>query len=111
MAAKKKNDLVEDLLKDSPEDPVPEAPEPEKEAPEKEKRVPVHLFKDSHKYKDDVFVAVNGVGMQIKRGVKVEIPESFAEVLEHSMQQDAQTADLINQYESDFAANADKLQG
>lgn len=34
--------------------------------------------------KDDVWVAVNGNPLQIKRGVEVEVPKCFAEALEHS---------------------------
>ena len=34
--------------------------------------------------KDDVWVAVNGKSMQIKRGVEVEVPKCLAEALEHS---------------------------
>ena len=34
--------------------------------------------------KDDVWVAVNGKSMQIKRGVEVEVPKCIAEALEHS---------------------------
>lgn len=36
--------------------------------------------------KDDVWVAVNGKSMQIKRGVEVEVPKCIAEVLEHKEQ-------------------------
>lgn len=32
--------------------------------------------------KDDVWVAVNGKSMQIKRGVEVEVPRCIAEVLQ-----------------------------
>ena len=34
--------------------------------------------------KDDVWVAVNGKSMQIKRGVDVEVTKCIAEALEHS---------------------------
>ena len=34
--------------------------------------------------KDDVWVAVNGKSIQIKRGVEVEVPKCIAEALEHS---------------------------
>lgn len=34
--------------------------------------------------KDDVWVAVNGKSMQIKRGVEVEVPLCIAKALEHS---------------------------
>ena len=33
---------------------------------------------------DDVWVAVNGKSMQIKRGIDVEVPLCIAEALEHS---------------------------
>ena len=33
--------------------------------------------------KDDVWVAVNGKAMQIKRGVEVEVPKCIYEVLQH----------------------------
>ena len=63
--------------------------------PEGEKRVRIRLFKDNGKYKDDVFVGVNGKGYRIQRGVDVEVPESVANVLEESARQDAATAALI----------------
>lgn len=37
--------------------------------------------------KDDVWVAVNGKSMQIKRGVAVEVPRCIAEALEHQERQ------------------------
>ena len=57
--------------------------------------VEVRLFKDNNKYKDDVFVSVNGENCLIKRGERVKIKRKFAEVLEQSDMQDAQTARLI----------------
>ena len=50
--------------------------------------VKVKLFKDSDKYSGDVFVGVNGVGMLVPRGVEVEIPRKYAEVLHNSELQD-----------------------
>ena len=57
--------------------------------------VEIELFKDSGKYKDDVFVAVNGVGCQIQRGKKVKVKRKYALALENSMRQDKKTSDLI----------------
>lgn len=72
------------------------------EKAEREKRkeywnelVEVKLFKDNNRYKDDVFVSVNGENCLIKRGERVKIKRKFAEVLEQSDMQDAQTARLI----------------
>lgn len=49
--------------------------------------VTVKLFQDGDKYKDDVFVAVNGVGMLVPRGKEVQIPRKFAIALENSQKQ------------------------
>ena len=57
--------------------------------------VEIELFKDNGKYKDDVFVAVNGVGMIVPRGEKVKIPRKYALALEDSMRQDKKANDLI----------------
>lgn len=55
--------------------------------------VKVNLFKDNDRYKDDVFVAVNGVGMLVPRGKEVEIPRKYAEVLKNSEIQDGFAAE------------------
>ena len=44
----------------------------------KKKTVRIHLFKDNGRYKDDVFVGVNGVNYMIQRGVDVEVPPEAA---------------------------------
>jgi hypothetical protein len=73
-----------------------------------EKKVTYELFRDNKDYKDDVFVCVNGRGMQIKRGEKVQIPESFAEVLDHSLNQDRKTAELMDKKQNEFFAESAK---
>lgn len=70
--------------------------------------VPIRLFKDNDKYKDDVFVAVNGESIQIKRGETVMVKRKFARVLEQSEQQDTSTANLIEQESKTFALEAEK---
>lgn len=68
-----------------------------------EKTVSIKLFKDNSRYNGDLFVSVNGVNYQIKRGVTVKVPESVAEVIQHSMEQDetsaARLAGIENQNE------------
>ena len=71
-----------------------------------EKMVPIRLFKDNGKYKDDVFVAVNGRSFQIKRGETVMVPDYVAAVLEQSMAQDMATANLIEEESSRYEAEA-----
>lgn len=67
-----------------------------------EERVKIRLFKDNGKYSQDVFVGVNGVGYQIRRGETVEVPASVAEVLEQSMTQDEATAMTIEKYAQEY---------
>ena len=67
-----------------------------------EERVKIRLFKDNGKYSQDVFVGVNGVGYQIRRGETVEVPLSVAEVLEQSMTQDEATAMTIEKYAQEY---------
>lgn len=54
--------------------------------------VSIRLFSDNGRYKGDLFVSVNGVNYQIKRGVTVKVPQEVAEVIQHSEEQDAQSA-------------------
>ena len=70
------------------------------ETPVGEKMVKIHLFKDNGRYKDPVFVGINGKSWLIQRGVDVEVPESVAEVLEHSMQQDGVAAENMMKMEA-----------
>lgn len=65
--------------------------------------VDVKLFKDNNKYKDDVFVAVNGENCVIKRGERVKIKRKFANVLDMSDMQDYETSLLIEKKQSEFA--------
>ena len=49
--------------------------------------VEIRLFKDNDKYKDSVFVAVNGKAYMIERGKYVKVPKAVAEVLRNSEMQ------------------------
>ncbi len=55
----------------------------------------VHLFKDSHRYSEPVFVGVNGETYLVQRGVDVEVPKAVAEVLRHSEEMDNAAAEKI----------------
>ena len=62
---------------------------------EERKNVRIRLFRDNGRYKEDLFVSVNGANYKIRRGVDVEVPPEVAEVLEHSQLQDERTAARI----------------
>ena len=53
---------------------------------------------------EDVYVAVNGHPYLIKRGVNVEVPESVAEVLQHSEEMTEESM----RYEAQASANANQ---
>lgn len=65
--------------------------------------ISVKLFKDNDKYRDDVYVAVNGQNCIIKRGEWVKIKRKFAEVLDASEIQDMKTAELIEREGKKFS--------
>lgn len=65
--------------------------------------VEIKLFKDTGKYKDDVFVGCNGECIAIKRGERVKIKRKYAEILDNSEHQDYETAQLIEQKSGEFA--------
>ena len=71
--------------------------------------VEIQLFKDNGKYKDDVYVAVNGQNCLIQRGKPVKVKRKFAEVLRQSLEQDNETADMIRELESDSEKRAKEL--
>lgn len=67
-----------------------------------EELVEVKLFKDTGKYKDDVFVGCNGETIAIQRGERVKIKRKFAEILDNSEHQDYETAQLIEQKSAEW---------
>lgn len=109
-AVKKKNaEEVKALKKELAEEkkksdaaPVPNAPP----ADDGNELVTIKLFKDNNKYKDDVFVAVNGETCLIRRGVSVQVKRKFADVLAESMRQDEETAAMIERESADYAEQA-----
>ena len=54
--------------------------------------------------KDDVYVCVNGMSYQIKRGGTVEVPDYVKEVLEHREEMLAEAME----FEAQAAANANQ---
>ena len=89
--------------------------EEKKMTPEEERNywselVPFRAFKDNGKYKDDIFVGVNGRGYLIKRGEDVMIPRNVREVIYQSMEQDTATANMIDRASSSFASESRKYE-
>ena len=106
--AKKAKEEAEKLLADAKASVGGELTEEQKKHNEERKAywnelVPIELFKDNDKYKDDVFVSVNGENCVIKRGERVMIKRKFADVLDNSKLQDYKTSTLIEKKSSEFA--------
>ena len=66
--------------------------------------VAVKLFRDNDRYKDDVYVAVNGHNCVIRRGEWVRVKRKFALVLDQSEIQDMQTAERLEAEQNRFRA-------
>ena len=66
--------------------------------------VSVKLFRDNDRYKDDVYVAVNGQNCVVRRGEWVRIKRKFAMVLDQSEIQDMQTAEMLEAEQNRFRA-------
>ena len=99
---------AEKIIADAKASVSGEKTEEQKKAEEERKAymnelVEVRLFKDNNKYKDDVFVAVNGENCVIKRGIPVKIKRKFALLLETSDMQDYETSMLIEEKSKEFA--------
>ena len=99
---------AEKIIADAKASVSGEKTEEQKKAEEERKAymnelVEVRLFKDNNKYKDDVFVSVNGENCVIKRGIPVKIKRKFALLLETSDMQDYETSMLIEEKSKEFA--------
>ena len=64
--------------------------------------VPITLFKDNGKYKDDLVVQLAGVAYQIKRGVQVMIPRAVYDIVIRSQQQDQKTANMLDSLQEEY---------
>ena len=100
MAEKKKTEKVE-----KEEELKVETPEEPKEISE---YVEIELFADNDKYKDPLFVGVNGETCLIQRGVPVKVKRKFVEVIRNSEAQDRRTAIIIRELTS--KSNSAELQ-
>ena len=83
---------------------VAEETRAERRARKRAERGPVKmkLFRDNGRYKDALFVAVNGKNYLVPRGVEVELPWNVAKVIERSIAQDEKTENQIVKMEEKF---------
>ena len=71
-----------------------------------EEYIAIKLFKDNDRYKDDVYVAINGKNCVIKRGEWVKIKRKFALVLDQSEIQDSKAAQFMEAEQNRFVGQS-----
>lgn len=71
--------------------------------------VPFFAFRDNDKYKDDIFVGLNGKGYQIQRGKQVMIPRGVYNILIRSMRQDERTSEMMASQARQYAEKSGAL--
>ena len=69
----------------------------EKREPEAVRKETIRLFKDNDRYKNDLYVSVNGHSFLIQRGVDVEVPYYIAEVIRNSMKADDEALQFMEE--------------
>lgn len=74
-----------------------------------EEIVDLKLFKDNGKYKDDVFVSVNGKKYQIQRGKTVQVPRYIALCVEDSLRQSGYAAELSESFQEEYQERRKEL--
>lgn len=99
MLAKAKEEAAQ-IVADAKASVNGEMTEEQKKKAEEEKayyneEVEIELFKDNGKYKDDLFVAVNGVGCLIQRGKKVKVKRKYALAIENALKQNRKAYDFM----------------
>ena len=65
--------------------------------------VAVKLFRDNDRYKDDVYVAVNGQNCVVRRGEWVRIKRKFAFLIEQSEIQEMKAAEVLQSAKERYA--------
>ncbi len=69
-----------------------------------EEYVEVTLFKDGARYKNDVYVCINGENCIIKRGETVKVKRKFAELLKANHQAEIQVNEMQSRLSEEFEA-------
>jgi hypothetical protein len=70
--------------------------------------VTIQLFKDNDRYKEDLFVSVNGQRFLIQRGKPVEVPAYVAEVIERSQSQDEQSGAMMERLAEEYVRKTEE---
>ena len=66
------------------------------------KKVTIELFKDDYRYKEPLFVGINGRFLSIPRGVPVEVDDYVADFIEQQKAEEAQITRRVEEEEREY---------
>jgi hypothetical protein len=69
------------------------------------KKVTIELFKDDYKYKEPLFVGINGRTWMIPRGVPVQLDDYVAEFIENQKSEEARIMRKVEAEEIEYQKN------
>lgn len=70
--------------------------------------VNVRLFRDEYRYKEPLYVAINGKNWVIQRGVEVTLPKYVADFIEQQMAEEAKIWERVALEEKEFIEKTPK---
>jgi hypothetical protein len=73
------------------------------------KKVTIELFKDDYRYKEPLFVGINGQTWLIKRGVQVEVDDYVADFIEQQKAEEARIMRRVDQEEREYQEKTAQL--
>ena len=73
------------------------------------KKVTIELFKDDYRYKEPLFVGINGRFMLIKRGVPVEVDDYVADFIEQQKKEEARIMRRVEAEEREYIEKSASL--
>lgn len=62
----------------------------------------IKLFRDEYRYKEPLYVAINGRNWVIKRGVEVELPKYVADYIDQILAEEEAIRDRIDREEREY---------
>lgn len=76
---------------------------------EPKKKVTIELFKDDYRYKEPLFVGINGRTWLIQRGVPVQVDDYVADFIEQTRAEEARIMRRVEAEEREYQANTAAL--
>ena len=76
---------------------------------EPQKKVTIELFKDDYRYKEPLFVGINGRTWLIQRGVPVEVDDYVADFIEQMKAEEARIMRRVEAEEKEYQQNTAQL--